>query len=156
MQLAFAMTRDVKVFVFDEPAGNLDVKFRETFYEIMRELVADGTKSIVYVTHLVEELEQIGDYILWIEEGEQLEFGPLEEVLDRYWIYEGAKHVLKGLDEKEKSRIFVMEKENPVHYEALLHSTKEELPENVGKNCRRAELKEILYGVLEQRKEVKV
>lgn len=152
MQLAFAMTREAKVFVFDEPAGNLDVKFRETFYEMMRELVADGTKSIVYVTHLVEELEQIGDYILWIEDGEQLAFGTLEEILDEYWIYEGARAVLKEWKEAEKAGSLVVEKENAIHYEALLHSTEKELPKNIRKECRRAELKEIMYGVLEQRK----
>ena len=87
MQLAFAKARDAKVFVLDEPAGNLDVKFREEFYNQMRNLVQDGQRSIVYVTHLVEELEQIADYVLWLEEGTQKAFCSMEELLDMYCLY---------------------------------------------------------------------
>lgn len=139
MQLAFALARDAKVFVFDEPAGNLDVKFRDTFYNQMRDIVSGGDKSIVYVTHLVEELEQLADYVLWMEEGKQKEFCTLEEMLDKYWLFEGKKEMLCDLKEGQ----IVWEKENAVHYEALL-CAREPLPKEILQKCRRAELKEIL------------
>ena len=42
LQLAFAQSYDAQVYFFDEPTGNLDVEFRDKFYEIIRELAAEG------------------------------------------------------------------------------------------------------------------
>lgn len=141
MQLAFALSRPAKVYVFDEPAGNLDVRFREEFYEIMRDLVKDGDKSILYVTHLVEELDVLADYVLWMEKGEQRGFGTLESLLDEYRLYSGR---MKLLHEGEDYEIVAM-KENEAHKEALLRKNKKGFPPEIEENSRRAELKEIMY-----------
>lgn len=61
LQLAFAQSYDAQVYFFDEPTGNLDVEFRDKFYETIRELAADENKCIIYATHLVEELEHFAD-----------------------------------------------------------------------------------------------
>lgn len=66
-QLAFALSYDAKVYFLDEPTGNLDVGFRDTFYRYIREIVSDGKRSVIYASHLVEELEEFADYILWME-----------------------------------------------------------------------------------------
>ena len=70
-QLAFALSHDAKLYVMDEPTGNLDVNHHQIFLDKMQELVEDGTRSVVYVTHQLEDLEQIGDYILLLHEGKQ-------------------------------------------------------------------------------------
>lgn len=67
LQLAFAQSYDAQVYFFDEPTGNLDVEFRDKFYETIRVLAADENKCIIYATHLVEELEHFADYILWLQ-----------------------------------------------------------------------------------------
>lgn len=66
-QIAFAMAYDAKVLILDEPAGNLDVAFREEFYEMLRALMADGERTIICSSHLMEELEEIADYILYLK-----------------------------------------------------------------------------------------
>lgn len=95
MQLAFALSYEAKLYIMDEPAGNLDVRFRRDFYDIMRGLVQDGDKSILYVTHLVEELETLADYMLWIDKGEQKYFGTLEALLDEHILENGRRATLK-------------------------------------------------------------
>ena len=47
LQLAFAQSYDAQVYFFDEPTGNLDVEFRDKFYETIRELAADENKCII-------------------------------------------------------------------------------------------------------------
>ena len=141
MQIAFALARTASVYVLDEPTGNLDIRFREEFYEIMRELVKDGNKSILYVTHLVEDLEVLADYILWIEAGEQKGFGTLESLMDEYRLYFGLVDSLPDRDAYE----VVAVKQNPVHTETLLRSTKGTFSELVEMNSQRATLKEIMY-----------
>lgn len=147
MQLAFALSRNARLYVLDEPAGNLDVKFREEFYEIMRDIVKDGDKSIIYVTHLVEEMEQLADYVLWIEAGKQKSFGTLEGLLDMYRLYFGKKEILQSGEEYEIVGI----RQSQTHTEALVRNENGIFPERIKSQSRRATLKEIMYYVKEAR-----
>lgn len=94
-QLAFALSYDAKLYVMDEPDSSLDVKFRESFYEDVRQLIASGTKSVLYASHLVEEMEIFADYILWLSGGELRTLGTMEEIRERYCILEDSEEVLK-------------------------------------------------------------
>ncbi len=84
VQLAFAMAREAKLYVFDEPSAGLDPVFRRELMDYFFEIVADGTKSIILSTHLTEELDRIADYILYIEDGEQRFFMEKEELTNQY------------------------------------------------------------------------
>ena len=66
MQLAFARSYPAKLYIMDEPTGNLDVNFRDYFYDTVREMVADEKASVIVSSHLVTELEHIADMLLWI------------------------------------------------------------------------------------------
>ena len=66
MQLAFARSYPAKLYIMDEPTGNLDVNFRDYFYDTVRKMVADEKASVIISSHLVTELEHIADMLLWI------------------------------------------------------------------------------------------
>ena len=53
----------------DEPAAGLDPLFRKELMGYMQEIVEDGTRSILFSTHITEDLDQIGDYILLMDYG---------------------------------------------------------------------------------------
>lgn len=141
MQLAFALSHKARVYVLDEPAGNLDVRFRDMFYGIMRDLVKDGDKSILYVTHLVEELETLADYVLWIDRGTQRGFGTLEGLLEEYRLYSGPEE----LPGKDGSCQVIGEKRSASHVEMLLWNRDGRFSDEIRARSRRAELKEIMY-----------
>ncbi|MBR1866916.1 MAG: ABC transporter ATP-binding protein [Lachnospiraceae bacterium] len=148
MQLAFALSHRATVYIFDEPAGNLDVRFREMFYEIMRDLVREGDKSIIYVTHLVEELETLADYVLWLDQGRQKGFGTLEGLLEEYRLYSGPEELLA----KDRSCQVIGERRNAVHMETLVWSRDGRFSEELRARSRRPELKEIMYYEEERRR----
>lgn len=141
MQLAFALSHKAKLYIFDEPAGNLDVEFREEFYEIMRDIVKDGDKSIIYVTHLVEELDVLTDYVLWIEDGRQKSYGTMEELLDQYRLYSGPRGFLRPHEGYE----IIGSQSNTIHREILVRHAEGDFSERIKKDSRRATLKEIMY-----------
>lgn len=96
-QLAFALSYDAKVYFFDEPTGSLDVEFRDMFYQEIRKIVAEGNKSVVYASHLVEEMEEFADYLLWMRKpeddsnrGTQQYFGTIESLRSRYRIVDAV------------------------------------------------------------------
>lgn len=146
-QLAFALSYDAKVYFLDEPAGNLDVEFRETFYRYLRKLTEDGTKSVIYTSHLVEELEEFADFILWIQRedniGKVRYFGSTDDLKDRYRMVECDEEIQKLIDEK----YIVGSSKSEHHSEILIRYKADKMSEEIKKYCRYAELKEIMYYI---------
>ncbi len=54
-QLAFAFSHDANVFLMDEPSAGLDPLFRKELLGYMQEIVEDGTRSILFSTHITED-----------------------------------------------------------------------------------------------------
>ena len=146
-QLAFALSYDASVYFMDEPTGNLDVEFRDTFYEEIRKLVSDERKSVIYASHLIEEMEYFADYILWLREQNGISqiyfYGTVDELRDRYRIIEAEDEVLRGIPSE---RILGRRKETN-HNEWLINVEQYELPASIRKCVRYPELKEIMYYV---------
>lgn len=143
VQLAFALSVDVKLYIFDEPTANLDVEFRDEFYKIVRELMETGEKSVIYASHLVEELEEMADYVLWLQEKDEATtghyFGTMDELKERYRMLEGAEEVLTGIEPTQ----VVGGRNRESHGEWLVRT--EGLSEGQKAHARYADLKEIFY-----------
>ena len=146
-QLAFALSYDASVYFMDEPTGNLDVEFRDTFYEEIRKLVSDERKSVIYASHLIEEMEYFADYILWLREQNGISqiyfYGTVDELRDRYRIIEAEDEVLGDIPAE---RILGGRKETN-HNEWLIDVEQYELPASIRECVRYPELKEIMYYV---------
>lgn len=151
-QLAFALSYQASLYIFDEPTGNLDPKFREQFWERTRALTNTGDCSVIYVSHLVDELERMADYILWIgagkieekvKEGVQKYFGTTEELMGQYQLIQASldeawelpPEAVAGIRDRENAK------------ELLAKIPRENLPEQLKKVSRRPTLKEIIYYV---------
>lgn len=144
-QLAFAFSYDAKVYFFDEPTGNLDVEFRDTFYRYIREIVSDEGKCVIYVSHLVEEMEEFADYILWLDAennvGKIRYMGSIDKLKDCYRIVE-ADEAVAGLI---PDNIIVGGRKMENHQEVLIKSEDGKYPKEVQSVCRYADIKEIMY-----------
>ncbi len=118
-QFAFAMAHQPKLLILDEPTGNFDPKFRMQFWEILKEFIADGEKSVILATHLTDDLDQIADYILYLEDGNVLFWNDIETLRQEFCIVAG-----------DEEKIKLLPKENMVSIEkgyytvrALVHTT---------------------------------
>lgn len=99
-QLAFALSHDARLLILDEPTAGLDPVFRRELLEIMSEIISDGERSILYSTHLTEELDKLADYITFIQNGKQLFSLSKEELLERYGLLRGSLKQLMDVDER--------------------------------------------------------
>ena len=173
LQLAFAQSYDAQVYFFDEPTGNLDVEFRDKFYETIRELAADENKCVIYATHLVEELEHFADYVLWLQKkdntGSKFYYGSLDELRDSYRLVSGEKALLERIPKElvVGGRLSESSNELLIRYDEAKISAKindeigygeTEINDEIGygatkldneirQHMRYAELKEIMYYV---------
>ena len=100
LQLAFAFSRDAKLYVFDEPSAGLDPVFRKELVDLVFELTYDGNKSVIFSTHLTDELDRIADYILFLEEGKQKLFEQKEELISRYMLIRGTEEQIEAFSEQ--------------------------------------------------------
>ncbi|MBQ6695159.1 MAG: ABC transporter ATP-binding protein [Lachnospiraceae bacterium] len=145
VQLAFAMAREAKLYVFDEPSAGLDPVFRRELMDYFFEIVADGTKSILLSTHLTEELDRIADYILYVEDGKQLFYMEKEEMLGQYRLIRGSKNQVQYY-----GRRMVAMQENEMSCEALLLNTGEEL--RVPVMVEVPTIEKVMYYLMQQKK----
>ncbi|MCR5835762.1 MAG: ABC transporter ATP-binding protein [Lachnospiraceae bacterium] len=147
VQLAFARACHPKLYVFDEATGNLDVEFREKLYRDIRELTATGECSVIYATHLVEEMEEFADYVLWIRkkenEGYVHYYGTIDELKDEYRIVEADMNVINQIPKE----FIVGVKSGENHHEVLIRAGFAELGEEVKATMRYPDIKEIMYYV---------
>lgn len=75
-----ALVHDPKVLVLDEPANSLDLRALHSFRESVQKIAASG-KSIILVTHNLEDIiPEIGRVVL-LKDGKVLKDGPKEEIL---------------------------------------------------------------------------
>ena len=61
----------------------------------LQEIVEDGTRSVLMSTHITEDLDRIGDYILLMKDGRIVWDLQIEEVRERYLIVYGTKEEIE-------------------------------------------------------------
>lgn len=68
VSMARALSRDTKLIIMDEPSAILDSGEVANLFRVVRELTAQGI-AVVYISHRLEEIRQIGDRISVIKDG---------------------------------------------------------------------------------------
>jgi len=83
LSLVFAMASDPEVLVLDDPAMGLDVAMRREFLEAMIDLVSRDGRSVLFSSHILNDVERIADRIGILHDGALCVDAPLEELRDR-------------------------------------------------------------------------
>jgi len=73
--LAAALLHDPKLLIFDEPLSGLDVVSARLFKDLLELLAAQG-KAVLYISHVLEVVEQICDRVIVIAGGKVLADAP--------------------------------------------------------------------------------
>lgn len=68
-QFAFAMGHHPRLLLLDEPTSGLDVTFRREFLYMLQEAVEKQMISVIFSTHLTDELKRIADFIGVMDNG---------------------------------------------------------------------------------------
>ncbi len=79
IEIAKALSSDSKVLIMDEPTATLTPKEITTLFEIIEKLKQKGV-TIIYISHRLEEIYEIGDRVTVLRNGERVATRPLAEV----------------------------------------------------------------------------
>jgi ABC-2 type transport system ATP-binding protein len=84
MCLLLALSFNPELIILDEPTSGLDPIVRRDFIENIVTEIADEGKTVLFSSHIVEEVERVADYVGIINEGELLLVSTLDEIKANY------------------------------------------------------------------------
>lgn len=82
--LLLALARRPRLLVMDEPTAGLDPLARSEFLEEMQSVLADEEKSILFSSHITNDVERIADRVAFIGQGQILEAEEKETILEKW------------------------------------------------------------------------
>lgn len=83
VQLGVAIINNPKLLILDEPTKGLDPVNRKLLLDIVEEHRQKGT-AVIYITHLMEEVERLADRVLIIKDGRRVAYGTKDEIKKAY------------------------------------------------------------------------
>ena len=87
-RLAFAIASMVQpeILIVDEILSVGDANFQEKSRNKMKELM-NGGATVLFVSHNLEQIEELCNRVLWLENGNVIKFGPTKEICEEYRNY---------------------------------------------------------------------
>ncbi|EEG78812.1 ABC transporter ATP-binding protein [Dethiobacter alkaliphilus] len=113
--LAVALSHHAELIILDEPTSGLDPVFRRELLDIFAEMIEDGTRSILFSTHITSDLDRTADYITFINNGKLIFSLEKDAVFETYALVKGSSELL----DTEMKKQFVGLRNSPYGFEGL-------------------------------------
>ena len=115
--ILLAMSHGAKLFIMDEPTSGLDPLVRSELVEILKDLIQDEEKTVLFSTHITSDLDKIADYLIFLFDGQIILQGAKDEIKDSHVIVKGSNKLFDETAEK----YFVGLHKTPYGVEGLSH-----------------------------------
>jgi ABC-2 type transport system ATP-binding protein len=80
--IILALGHEPDLLVLDEPAASLDPAARRDFLKAVLSVAADGTRTVLFSTHITSDLERVADRVALLRDGHIAYDGPLDSLKD--------------------------------------------------------------------------
>ena len=116
LMLAIALSHKAKILILDEPTSGLDPAMRDELVNMILDFMENEDHTVLFSTHITQDLDRIADYIVFIDEGKIVFEGPKDEFYDKFLLIKG------GLDDYQKIKNLKIygQKKTKVNFEALI------------------------------------
>ena len=101
LMFSIALSHKANLLILDEPTSGLDPSMRDELTDMLKEFVEDENNTVLFSTHITEDLDRIADYIIFIDQGKILENSSKEDFLEKYLLLKGGeedRELLKDFD----------------------------------------------------------
>lgn len=80
--IARALAMKPFLMLFDEPTSALDPELVGEVLAVMKDLAKSGSMTLIVVTHEIGFAREVGDRVVFMDEGRVVEIGPPKQLLD--------------------------------------------------------------------------
>ena len=136
VEIMKAVSFDSKIIIFDEPTSSLTTSETAHLFDIIRQLKAEG-KGIVYISHKMDEIKEIGDVITVLKDGTYVGTRNVKEITLDDVIRMMVGREIKGTYRNEETEDFDKE---PVIFEARNISRRDGKVRDVSFQVRKGEI----------------
>lgn len=135
-EIAKALISNADVIIMDEPTSSLTTSETAHLFDIIRQLKAEG-KGIVYISHKMDEIKEIGDVITVLKDGTYVGTRNVKEITLDDVIRMMVGREIKGTYRNEETEGFDKE---PVIFEARNISRRDGRVRDVSFQVRKGEI----------------
>jgi ABC-2 type transport system ATP-binding protein len=90
LMIALAMGNHPDLLILDEPTSGLDPAARADLIDLLREHMRREEASLLFSTHITSDLEQFADYLVFIDGGQIVYSGALDQLVEDFAYVQGA------------------------------------------------------------------
>lgn len=125
-QIILALSHHAKLIVMDEPSNGLDPIVRREMLKVLRDYVQQNNASILFSSHITSDLEELADYITFIQRGEIAFSQSIEEMRERFHIVKCSVENAKALTSSS-----IIAKEEHEYYCKAMTREKIHIPDSI-------------------------
>ncbi|MBQ3111131.1 MAG: energy-coupling factor transporter ATPase [Clostridia bacterium] len=113
--IAGVVAMNPDVLILDEPTAGLDPVGRDMLFEMLGNIKGKLCKSIVFVSHSMDDVALFADKVLVMNDGKVLTMGTVNEVFEKSALLEAA-----GLDVPQVTRLIARLKEKGHEFDSVI------------------------------------
>ena len=128
LMFSIALSHEANLLILDEPTSGLDPSMRDELTDILKDFVEDENNTVLFSTHITEDLDRIADYIIFIDNGKIIDSCSKEEFLEKYLVLKG------GPEDRDLLKDFEVlgTKSNSTSFDALVKNLeREDIPDGL-------------------------
>jgi glycine betaine/proline transport system ATP-binding protein len=122
--LARALASDADILLMDEPFSALDPLIRRDMQDLLMTLQRDLQRTVVFVTHDLNEAMRMGDRIMIMRNGQVVQLGTAQEILNT----PADDYVSEFISDVDRSRVLTA---GTIMQEPLVTATVQDDPQDV-------------------------
>lgn len=143
LMLSIALSHSADLLILDEPTSGLDPSMRDEFVDIIQKFMENEENTVLFSTHITQDLEAIADYIIFIDDGKIVKFACKEDFINSYVVIKGSLDDFENIDKVN----LLGYKTSSIGFEALISDEiSDKLPSSLVTEKTTIEKIMVLYG----------
>lgn len=142
--LLFALAHEPELLIMDEPTAGLDPVFRRELLTTLQEyMMMDENRTILFSTHITSDLDQIADFLIFIDNGRLVLEQDMDTVREQYHIIKGPTELI----DRDTAHLFIGLEQTAVGFRGLFHGDTAQFQPIEEVVIEMASLEDIMYHV---------
>ena len=83
VEIAKAVAGEANIIIMDEPTASISKGEKERLFKIIKKLISEKNTTFIYISHKLDEVFEIGDYVSVLRDGRHIDTKPIPEIKNK-------------------------------------------------------------------------